>query len=120
MPQWNGRGRASLELVFGESHVYFNVEVLETKGNTLEEIDVLVAFGNRAIVLQAKSKRLSSPHARTTTESTKALSCDFKEIHVLFVVPTAILLRTAFQAREFLEHQEAEVIKPPSLLRLRY
>lgn len=48
-----------LGLVFGTEHVYANVDILETKGATAGEIDVLVVWGNRAIVVQAKSKRLT-------------------------------------------------------------
>ncbi len=48
-----------LSLVFGEEHVYANVNILETKGATAGEIDVLVVWGDRAIIVQAKSKRLT-------------------------------------------------------------
>jgi SEC-C motif-containing protein len=45
--------------VFGTGHVYTNVDVWKNKREKLGEIDVLVVFGNRAIVLQAKSKMLT-------------------------------------------------------------
>ena len=45
--------------VFGPGHVFANVDVWKKKGEKLGEIDVLVLFGDRAIVLQAKSKRLT-------------------------------------------------------------
>ena len=45
--------------VFGADRVFTNVEIEMSKGKTLGEIDVLVLFGDRAIVLQAKSKRLT-------------------------------------------------------------
>lgn len=48
-----------LELVFGEDKVYSNVNIIESKSTKVGEIDVLVLFGNRAIVVQAKSKRLT-------------------------------------------------------------
>ena len=51
--------RERLELVFGKNNVHANVDIYESKGKRLGEIDVLVLFGNRAIVLQAKSKRLT-------------------------------------------------------------
>lgn len=44
--------------VFGPANVFFNIDIYEAK-DKLGEIDVLVLFGNRAIVLQAKSKRLT-------------------------------------------------------------
>jgi hypothetical protein len=48
-----------LELVFGKEHVYSNVHIVGPRGKEPGEIDVLVTFGDRAIVLQAKSKRLT-------------------------------------------------------------
>lgn len=51
--------RERLERVFGRENVQSDVRVLEGKGSTVSDIDVLVTFGNRAIVLQAKSKRLT-------------------------------------------------------------
>jgi hypothetical protein len=46
-----------LKHVFGAGRVFQNVEIFKQKGQALGEIDVLVLFGNRAIVLQAKSKK---------------------------------------------------------------
>jgi SEC-C motif len=54
-----GFSRERLELVFGSVNVYPNVTFARGKQNLLGEIDVLVLFGDRAIVLQAKSKRLT-------------------------------------------------------------
>jgi hypothetical protein len=48
-----------LERVFGCAHVYANVDIIRTKGEKVGEIDVLVLFGNRGILVQAKSKRLT-------------------------------------------------------------
>nr|VFK64152.1 MAG: Preprotein translocase subunit SecA (ATPase, RNA helicase) [Candidatus Kentron sp. UNK]VFK69433.1 MAG: Preprotein translocase subunit SecA (ATPase, RNA helicase) [Candidatus Kentron sp. UNK] len=48
-----------LARVFGEENVYPNIDIFESKGRKAGEIDVLVLFGNRAIILQAKSKRLT-------------------------------------------------------------
>lgn len=45
--------------VFGKENVYSNIDIFESKGKKVGEIDVLVLFGNRAILLQAKSKRLT-------------------------------------------------------------
>ena len=45
--------------VFGSNRVFQNVEICKSKGEILGEIDVLVSFGNHAIVLQAKSKKLT-------------------------------------------------------------
>lgn len=48
-----------LGLVFGGERVYRNVDIRETKATKAGEIDVLVVWGDRAIVVQAKSKRLT-------------------------------------------------------------
>ena len=48
-----------LRQVFGEENIFPNIDIYESKGTKLAEIDVLVLFGNRALVLQAKSKRLT-------------------------------------------------------------
>lgn len=45
--------------VFGSERVYLNPIIQKSKSETLGEIDVLVVFGDRAIVLQAKSKKLT-------------------------------------------------------------
>ena len=45
--------------VFGAEQVFQNVEIRKSKRQILGEIDVLVVFGGRAIVLQAKSKKLT-------------------------------------------------------------
>ena len=48
-----------LEQVFGAGRVYRNVDIRESKSTKLGEIDVLVLFADRAIVVQAKSKKLT-------------------------------------------------------------
>ena len=45
--------------VFGPDRVYSNVELCDSKGDIVGEIDVLVLFGDRAIIVQAKSKQLT-------------------------------------------------------------
>lgn len=45
--------------VFGAANVFRGVEILQSKAKTLGEIDVLVLYANRAVVVQAKSKRLT-------------------------------------------------------------
>ncbi len=45
--------------VLGASRVFQNVELQRGKGETLGEVDVLAVFGDRAIVLQAKSKKMT-------------------------------------------------------------
>ncbi|SIT75009.1 SEC-C metal-binding domain-containing protein [Pontibacter indicus] len=48
-----------LKLVFGANRVFLNVNIYTSKKTLAGEIDVLVVFANRAIVLQAKSKKLT-------------------------------------------------------------
>ncbi|GAA0310219.1 SEC-C metal-binding domain-containing protein [Psychrobacter aestuarii] len=48
-----------LKSVFGNNRVFQGVNIIGKKGVTSGEIDVLVLFANRAIVLQAKSKKLT-------------------------------------------------------------
>ena len=62
--------------VFGTDRVFQNVEILKSKGKVLSEIDVLVVFGDRAILLQAKSKKLTQ-EARKGNDP--ELRSDFKK-----------------------------------------
>lgn len=48
-----------LAYVFGSPHVHSNVILHQGKGNIAGEIDVLVVFGDRLIIVQAKSKKLT-------------------------------------------------------------
>jgi len=45
--------------VFGASNVYTDVQVKESKGKTLTDIDVLAVVGNKAVIAQVKAKRLT-------------------------------------------------------------
>lgn len=47
-----------LQSVFGKKRVFENVYILDSKGQTVGEIDVLAVYADRAVVLQAKSKKL--------------------------------------------------------------
>jgi hypothetical protein len=48
-----------LSRVFGTAHTYSNVLLKENAATTTGEVDVLVLFANRALVVQTKSKRLT-------------------------------------------------------------
>lgn len=154
----NNRGRFAeafsterLQRVFGKARVHTNVDIYESKGRKLGEIDVLVVFANRAIVLQAKSKRLTlearkgndqvikddfkkgvqdsydqgrvcasmltDARCRLVDATGKELTIDrgFKEVYILCVVSDHYPA-LSFQSRQFLKHQETEVIKPPFVL----
>lgn len=45
--------------VFGVNNVYRDVEVRGKKGHTITDIDVLAVVGNKAVIVQVKSKRLT-------------------------------------------------------------
>lgn len=63
-----------LKLVFGENRVFTNIDLYKGK-NRAGEIDVLVVFSNRAIILQAKSKKLTIAARKGNDNS---LQDDFK------------------------------------------
>ncbi|MGY3412890.1 hypothetical protein ACVWZV_009056 [Bradyrhizobium sp. GM5.1] len=72
-----------LEKVFGAPRVFKNVDIWESKGKKAGEIDVLVLFADRAIVLQAKSKKLtlaarqgSDPHIQEDFKGAVQDACD--------------------------------------------
>lgn len=67
--------RDRLEQIFGKERVYANVDIFESK-DKIGEVDVLVIFGNRIIVVQAKSKRLTL-EARKGNDS--QIKDDFKK-----------------------------------------
>jgi hypothetical protein len=48
-----------LAKAFGASNVYIDVQIRESKAKTLTDIDVLAVVGNKAVVCQVKSKRLT-------------------------------------------------------------
>jgi hypothetical protein len=64
-----------LKLVFGDSRVFENVNIYDAKGSLAGEIDVLVIYGDRALIVQAKSKKLTVV-ARKGSE--QKLRADFK------------------------------------------
>lgn len=65
-----------LRLVFGTRRVHENVNLTRAKSVTFGEVDVLALFGNRAVVVQAKSKRLTIESRKGNDRQIKA---DFKK-----------------------------------------
>jgi hypothetical protein len=51
--------RERMEGVFGKDRVFRGVKISAGKGKDVTDIDVLVLFGNRAIIIQTKSKKLT-------------------------------------------------------------
>lgn len=62
--------------VFGSKKVYKNVQVIRKKGQSKTDIDVLAVTGNKAIIIQAKSKQMTVG-AKKGNE--KILRQDFKK-----------------------------------------
>jgi len=89
-----------LKLVFGEKQVFTNIEIY--KGKTrVGEIDVLVVFSKYAIVLQAKSKKLTLA-ARKGND--KLIRSDFKK-----AVEEAY--EQAYECSEFLLDKECTLLQ---------
>ena len=65
-----------LSHVFWSERVFQNVKIQKTKGEILGEIDVLVILGDRVIIVQAKSKRLTLEARRGND---RVLREDFKK-----------------------------------------
>jgi hypothetical protein len=66
----------ALKRVFGKDNVFLNVDIYDSKKAKAGEIDVLVVFADRAIVLQAKSKKLTINSRKGNDNSLKD---DFKK-----------------------------------------
>ncbi|UXN05277.1 hypothetical protein [Bartonella sp. HY761] len=64
-----------LESIFGKNNVLRNINIYQGK-NIFAEADTLILYGNCAIVVQAKSKRLTIPARKGDS---KILSDDFKK-----------------------------------------
>lgn len=65
-----------LQKVFGKENVLKNVQVTRKKGERVTDIDVLAFYGNKAVIFQAKSKKLTELSKQGNTESLKK---DFSE-----------------------------------------
>lgn len=44
---------------WGDEHVYLNVDIFKNKSTKVSDVDILVVWGNRVIIVQTKSKRLT-------------------------------------------------------------
>jgi hypothetical protein len=82
--------------VFGAKNVYTDVEVTGRKGHTITDIDVLAIIGNKAVIAQVKSKRLTEL-ARLGDE--KRLMADF-ELAVQDAYDQGVLCRKALIDRK--------------------
>ena len=76
------RGRATtaiahemLARVFGDKRVFRDVRVMRNKRETVTDIDILAFVGNKAVVIQAKSKKLTLLARRGSEDRLRA---DFK------------------------------------------
>ena len=97
-----------LERVFGGARVYKNVDIWVTKNKKFGEIDALVLFADRAIVVQAKSKKLQLllPERVTTCSSRTILRRRFR---MPVIKPWRAV--ASFQRRPFLPTQRVMRLK---------
>ena len=65
-----------LSRIFPKGSVFKNAEICGTKGKRVTDIDVLAVSGNKAVIIQAKSKKLTELSKKGDTESLKK---DFEE-----------------------------------------
>lgn len=143
-----------LRLIFGDSNVYMNLDIYDPKTpkkGRRGEIDVLVTFGDRAIILQAKSKRLTVEARKGNDQVIRKdfaasiqdaydqgfLCADlllnesnvledsngnkvemqkkFSEVYI-FCVVSDHYPALSFQARQFLNWEHTDNIKPPFVM----
>lgn len=57
--------------VFGAANVWRNITILDNRNETVGEIDVLIIYVDRAIILQAKSKRLTEAARKGNEQALK-------------------------------------------------
>ena len=85
-----------LRRVFGAGNVYTDVEIKKSKSQTVTDIDVLAIVGNKAVIAQVKSKRLTEV-AKIGNET--RLGADFK-LAVQEAYDQALLCRRALLDRD--------------------
>jgi len=85
-----------LRNVFGDRNVYRDVEVRAKKGKAVTDIDVLAVVGNKAVIAQVKSKRLTE---LSKLGDDKTLVSDF-ELAVQEAYDQALLCRKAILTGE--------------------
>lgn len=100
-----------LARVFGQARVFKNVHLFRSKGEELGEIDVLVVFGDRAIVLQAKSKRLTLGARKGNDQQ---ISDDFKKSVEDSYAQAVACSEALLDASTKLVNQHGEELKLPS------
>jgi hypothetical protein len=140
-----------LKRVFGDERVFVNIDIHDSKKTKVGEIDVLVIFANRAIILQAKSKKLTiaarqGNDNRLQDDFKKAVQGAYDQAYLCatflnddnyklidsngneiirlrkyneiypFCVVSDHYPSLSLQAREFLIHQETNVIKTPFIM----
>jgi len=85
-----------LRRIFGAGNVYTDVEIKKSKNQTVTDIDVLAIVGNKAVIAQVKSKRLTEL-AKIGDET--RLAADFK-LAVQEAYDQALLCRRALLDRD--------------------
>jgi len=107
----------TLKKVFGEKNVFRGVKVKRKKGADHTDIDVLVLLGNKAIIVQAKSKKMN---LISRQGNLKQLAKDFKKA-VQEAYEQGIIARKHVLARDaVLEDSSGNIIEPDESLNEAY
>ncbi|MCP3019924.1 nuclease-related domain-containing protein [Cupriavidus basilensis] len=102
-----------LQLVFGADHVYSNVEIYESKSKRVSDIDVLVVWGNRVVIVQAKSKRLRL-EARKGND--QVIRDDFKKAVQVAYEQGATCAKSLFDSRyKIVQLGGSEIVLPQDI-----
>jgi hypothetical protein len=96
-----------LRTVFGMANVYTDVEIRGKKGHNITDIDVLAVIGNKAVIAQVKSKRLTEL-ARLGDED--KLAADFR-LAVQEAYDQGLLSRQALISKANQLFQDGEEIR---------
>ncbi len=108
--------RERLAAVFGAARVVSNVNVFDADNHLVGEIDVLVLYGDRAIVLQAKAKRLTLLARQGNDEHVEK---DFREA-VQKSYEQALLCSNALKSAKAYRFRrgDPEITVPPTLTQI--
>ncbi len=86
-----------LSEVFGPENTFKNIDIINTSGETVAEIDILVFVGSKWIVFQVKSKTLTAVARQGNVEK---IESDYKAA-ILHAHKQGELCKNAFSNREF-------------------
>lgn len=94
-----------LERIFGKERVFRGVEIKANKSTTITDIDVLVVYADRALVFQAKSKKLT---LLAKQGQDKFIQDDFKKAVGDAYAQGALAARALLDSSYILLHQDGQ------------